>query len=66
MRQVKAYRAILDMHADSDFPYDPEDGPGQYSWTARCDRCYKTWPCPTLRALASIYSDREGYREEWA
>jgi hypothetical protein len=23
------------------------------------------WPCPTLRLLAAVYSDRPGYREEW-
>ncbi len=23
------------------------------------------WPCPTLCALAAIYADRDGYREEW-
>lgn len=24
------------------------------------------WPCTTLRAVASVYADRAGYREEWA
>jgi hypothetical protein len=23
------------------------------------------WPCPTVRNLAAVYSDRPGYREEW-
>jgi hypothetical protein len=26
---------------------------------------YVLAPCPTLRALASIYADRDGFREEW-
>ncbi|MGW2933965.1 DUF6221 family protein [Streptomyces sp. NPDC001156] len=24
-----------------------------------------SWPCPTIRLLASVYADRPGYREEW-
>ena len=27
---------------------------------------YETVPCPTLRALASMYADRDGYRADWA
>lgn len=26
----------------------------------------EAWPCPTLRALASVYSDHPDYDEEWA
>ncbi len=26
---------------------------------------YGDWPCVTLAALASVYSDRPGWREEW-
>ena len=29
------------------------------------DPLHEDWPCPTLRALAAIYADRDGYREEW-
>ena len=28
--------------------------------------CGYPFPCVTLRALASVYADREGFREEWA
>jgi hypothetical protein len=24
------------------------------------------WPCPTVRALAAVYSDHPDYRQEWA
>ena len=23
------------------------------------------WPCPTIRAVASVYADRPGFRDEW-
>jgi len=26
----------------------------------------KPWPCPTLRALAAVYAERDGFQEEWA
>jgi hypothetical protein len=26
----------------------------------------QNWPCPTLRALASVYADHPDFREEWA
>lgn len=59
LRQVAVHREILDLHAAHDFPYDPEDGPGDYSWTPRCDHCHHQWPCPTIRALATAYADRD-------
>ena len=30
-----------------------------------CGECDRNWPCPTVRPLASVYADREGWREEW-
>jgi hypothetical protein len=65
LAEVEAKRRILDLHAESDFPYDPDDGPGDYSWAAKCMTCYGDDPCPTLRLLALPYAGREGYREEW-
>lgn len=67
LREVEAKRRLLKPHSTGDFPYDPDgDGPGNYSWTERCDECYKPTPCPTVRALASAYSDRPGYDPSWA
>ena len=65
LRQVERDRRILDRHASYDFPYNPEDGPGEYSWTGRCDYCHDPWPCPDLRDVAAPYADRPGYRDEW-
>jgi hypothetical protein len=28
-----------------------------------CDE--EAWPCPTLRALASVYAEHPVYRQEW-
>lgn len=61
---IAAKRAILDLH-NGDYPYDPDDGPGNYSWTARCQECHSEEPCKTLRLLASAYATRPGYLEEW-
>lgn len=66
LAEVEAKRRIISMHAESDFPHNPDDGPGDYSWTARCDGCYETAPCTTLRLLASVYADHPDYRPEWA
>jgi hypothetical protein len=55
LREVAAKRAILASH-------DPIGTP--------CDTCSNDWvvvrwPCPTVRAIAAIYTDRPGWREEW-
>ena len=34
-------------------------------WESQGYSNYEDSPCPTLRALASMYADRDGYREEW-
>jgi hypothetical protein len=65
LAELDAKRRILDLHFRSDFPYDPDDGPGDYSWTARCNRCHEPEPCTEQRLLALPYADREGYRDEW-
>jgi len=64
LAEVEAKRRILDLH-HGDWPYDPEDGPGDYSWTEQCQGCYKPAPCPTVCLLALPYADRPGYQEEW-
>jgi len=57
LREVAAKRAILAEHQEA--------ASGGY-----CELCYYgygggSWPCPTVRALASVYSDHPDYREEW-
>ena len=56
LRQVRAHRAILDLHEGAD---------------GYCNECAGTMlgrpaPCATLRLLGACYSDRDGFREEWA
>lgn len=60
----KAHRAIVELHGRS---------PSLYSHKNHCETCtqrdYESdddWPCLTLRALASIWADREAFRAEWA
>lgn len=63
--EVEAKRRILDLH-HGDFPYDdPEDGPGAYAWTERCQCCHEATPCPTVRILAEPYAHHPGYQEAW-
>lgn len=70
LAQCAAFRAIVDEHrdgnADSRWEGDPDPLP------AYCTVCHDytrhdaaAWPCPTLRALASIYKDRPGWQEAW-
>jgi Family of unknown function (DUF6221) len=62
LREVAAKRAILGEHR-------PEPDGGGYYCTCcedhRDDADYIEWPCPTVRALAAVYADRPGWREEW-
>lgn len=62
LRRIAADRQLIELHAESDFPYNPDDGPGDYSWTARCDGCYEDAPCTTLRVIAEGW----GWTEETA
>lgn len=56
LRQCEAFRRIVELHE----PVDEEpDG-----WCNRCDG--DGWPCGTMAALASIWSDHPDYRQEWA
>lgn len=59
LAQCKAYRAIMEEHRPT-----REGGPcktceGGYSGHDR-------WPCTTVRALVSVYADRECYQKGWA
>lgn len=66
LRDVEAKRALLAKHARGDFPYDPEDGPGDYSWTERCDGCHEVTPCSTMRLLAAPFSDHADFDPSWS
>ena len=69
LREVAAKRAILAEHAPTDWTAYAD---------RMCRRCvwndeephdelhhWVIWPCPTVRALAAIYSDHPDYRQEW-
>ena len=62
LREVASKRAIIGEHSDDE---------------GQCARCLDSdgitylgaytapWPCPTLRALAAVYSDHPDYRPDW-
>jgi len=54
LREVEAHRRILAAHRPGSDPCDAHDA------------SLRTIECETLRLLASIYSDRPGFRQEWA
>lgn len=57
-RGVAAKRRILAWHTD-DHNLIASSHP-----TIGC-RCYGGWPCPTLRLMASEWSDHKDYQEGW-
>jgi hypothetical protein len=57
LQEVKIFRELLDLHGNYGTP--------PLSSMDECRDCVNTWPCPTVRLLAAIFSDRPGYREEW-
>ena len=69
LREVAAKRAILDVHSAT-YPVTYPQPSGQPT----CGVCHaggwdwdpEQWPCPTVRALAAVYSDHPDYRQEWA
>lgn len=34
-------------------------------WDVDCGECHRSWPCQTLRDVASGYRHRDGYAEHW-
>lgn len=79
LAQCAALRTVVAEHA----LYDPEHAMNEAEWWGNdkpldsrqqaCSRCgyprefAAPYPCPTLRALATIWRDHEDYRpEEWA
>lgn len=66
LAQVAAHRAIVEMHREHYVEWVDVEGDDRFAWscTSGCDP-EDGYPCPTLRALAAIYADRDGWREEW-
>jgi Family of unknown function (DUF6221) len=65
LREVDAKRKILALHHIETESYLDGDGierPGHHCW--ECDQ--REWPCPTLRALAAVWSDHPDYDPAWA
>lgn len=74
LRQVQAHRAILDEHQPAEgWAHGPGTNMDRGQVCGTCagtdrfeDLVGVTFPCATLRLIASIYSDRDGYRQEWS
>ena len=58
LAECKAKRAIIELHK-------PGLAPAYEGYEKVCSEDRDDWPCPTLRVLASVYSDHPGYRPEW-
>jgi hypothetical protein len=64
LREVEAKRRIVTLHSDWHVCVSGR-GPGATDYVGNEDDSWGE-PCPTLRALASMYSEHPHYREEWA
>lgn len=69
LREVEAKRAILELHQGDASEYG---GSGYRAGEMACRMCGAddgwwgvAWPCPTILALAAVYSDHPDYRQEW-
>lgn len=62
LREVAAMRRIVETHGGG--PNGWHDDDGEPEWSCMYDS--RNWPCPDLRALASIWSSHPDYREEWS
>lgn len=58
LREVKALRAIVDLH---ELLGDPAD----YDYGAAPCLCEEIWPCATVKALAGIWRDHPDYDPAW-
>ncbi len=66
LREVEAKRRVVEEHA-LHVGYQWPDKNADYC--AACgvpDEYPPIWPCPTLRALASVYADHEDFDAGWA
>jgi hypothetical protein len=75
VREVNAKRAILTIHEPVPFwgnnppPYARRTTQNVRAWYCECQApdgvIEGEWPCPTVRALAAVYSDHPDYNPEW-
>jgi hypothetical protein len=65
-RECEAKRRIVELHAAYPVPQAMV-----YGTVTACEECGSVddspvaWPCPTLRALASVYTDRPDFDPAW-
>jgi phage terminase large subunit GpA-like protein len=65
LAECEAHRRIVEAHRPDDmFDHCAICLDGDFDTLG--DPTREDWPCPTIRALASVYADREGFRAEWA
>jgi hypothetical protein len=63
--ECAAKRAILGIHKDREGDCEQCS---DYGWFAVLDgpMDHEEFPCPTIRAITTIYKDHPDYRQEWA
>lgn len=76
LREVTAKCDVLVIHhlqiiRQEATPFNPYTGePNEPAYDGNCETCGWFSPghggCPTLRAIAAVWSDHPGYRPEWA
>ena len=66
LAECEAKRRIMALH-DFDFvaPAGAESSWDEFTSCRTCRGDSGEYPCPTLRALASVYADHPDYRQEW-
>ena len=71
LQEIDAKRQLVKLHGRAILRAG--GGAQHFDTTTVCRSCEPSyqfpelsWPCPTLRLLASVYADRPGYRQEWA
>lgn len=63
LREVEAKRQVLALHGPSEFGAWVDDDDDRMPACSTCGDLTARFPCKTLRLLASVYEDREGYAE---
>lgn len=65
LREANALRQLLALHSPSEFGAWVGDDDDQMPACRTCGDLTARFPCKTLRLLASVYADRDGYQEAW-
>lgn len=63
LREVEFKRGLLALHSPSEFGEWVDDDDDRMPVCSTCGDLTARFPCKTLRLLASMYEDREGYAE---